>query len=65
MVLTPAFVEVLTIFTGAVAPADLVTAVAEMELSAVAEDYSLADDAKGSPLVICVSKQLRAVVETL
>ena len=29
--------------------------------AAPAEDYSLADDAEGSPLVICVSKQLRAV----
>ena len=33
-----------------------------MELSAVAEDFFLADDAGGSPSVIRVSKQLQAVV---
>ena len=48
------------------APADLagtdVPAIAGKKLSAVAEDYSLADDAEGSPSVIRVSKQLRAVV---
>ena len=39
--------------------------VAEKELSAVAEAWSLADDAEGSPSSICVSKQLRAVVENI
>ena len=68
VVLTPAVAGAASpaIFAGAVAPADLagtdVPAVAEKKLSAVAEDYSLADDAEGSPLVIRVSKQLQAVV---
>ena len=55
-VLTPAVV-------GAASPAVFadVPAVAGKELSAVAEDLSLADDAEGSS-VIRVSKQLRAVV---
>ena len=57
------------VFAGAVAPVDLagtdVPAVAEKEFSAVAEDYSLADDAEGSPWVIRVSKQLRAVVDNI
>ena len=55
------------VFAGTVAPADLagtdVPAVAEKELLAVAEAWSLADNAEGSPSVIRVSKQLRAVVE--
>ena len=59
----------LAVFAGAVAPADLagtdVPAVAEKEFSAVAEAWSLADDAEGSPSVIRVSKQLRAVVEDI
>ena len=42
-----------------------VLAVAEKELSAVAEAWSLADDAEGSPSVIRVSKQLQAVVEDI
>ena len=45
-----------TVFAGAAAPADLagtdVPAVAEMELSAVAEVHSSAVDAEGVPLVI-------------
>ena len=57
------------VFAGAVAPADLagtdVPAIAEKVLSAVAEAWSMADDAEGSPSVIRVSKQLRAVVENI
>ena len=64
MVLTPAVAGAasLAVFAGAAAPADLagtdVPAIAEKELSAVAEDYSLADNTESSPLVIRVSKQL-------
>ena len=36
-----------------------------MEFPAVAEDFSLADDAGGSPSVIRVSEPLRAVVGTV
>ena len=50
-------------------PADLartdVPAVAEKEFLAVAEACSSADDAEGTPSVIRVSKQLRAVVESI
>ena len=49
------------VFTGAVAPADL----AGTEVLAVAEARSLADDAEGSPSSIHVSKQLRAVVDSI
>ena len=69
--LTPAIAGEMSpaVFAGAAAPADLagtdVPAVAEKEFSAVAEAWSLADDAEGSPLVIRVSKQLRAVVENI
>ena len=46
------------VFAGAVASADFagtdVPAVAEKELSAIAEGSSLADDAEGYPLVIRV-----------
>ena len=57
------------VFAGAVAPANLagtdVPAVAEKEFSTVAEVCSSADDAEGSPSVICVSQQLQAVVEDI
>ena len=67
-VLTPAVAGTASpaAFAGAVAPADFawtdVPAVAGKKFLAVAEDCSLADDAEGSPSVIRVSKQLRAVV---
>ena len=61
--LTPA------VFAGVVAAADLAgtdfPAIAEKEFSAVVEAWSLANDAEGSPSVIHVSKQLRAVVEDI
>ena len=69
MVLTPAVAGATfpAVFAGAVAPADFagtdVLGVAEKEFLAIAEGCSLADDAEGSPLVIRVGKQLRAVVE--
>ena len=71
MGLTPAVAGAMSpdIFAGAVAPADLagtdVPAVAEKEFSAVAEAWSLADVAEGSPSFIRVSKQLQAVVEDI
>ena len=62
-----AVVLIPAVFAGAEAPADFagtdVPAVADKELSAVAKGCSLANDAEGSPLVIRVDKQLRAVVE--
>ena len=68
-VLTPAVAGAASpaVFAGAVAPADLVRtdvpAAAGMEFPAVAEDFSLADDAGGiPPPVICVRESLRVVV---
>ena len=67
VVLTPALAGAafMAIFAGTVAPANLagtdVPHVAGMEFPAVAEDFSLSDDAGGSPSVIRVSELLRAV----
>ena len=68
-VLTPAVAGAasLAVFAGAAAPADpagmMFPAIAGMELPAVAEDLSLADDVGGLPSAVCVSEPLWAAAE--